>query len=151
MEYFEKLTGQSEKLRKEMERANRTFTERKDLWRKCSEKRETFDERRQRLLEWLAEAESRISTIPSNEASETGKAITDFAILAKEIATRTSPEEGALIQGQADEVIKKWKQFVRNLAENKTPAMSKDLERLVHWVDTSLVIYKFYFAFGSYF
>ena len=122
-----------------MDRANRKYTERRDLWRKCSEKRENFDERRHRLLEWLTEAESRISTIPSNEASDTGKSITEFAFLAKEIATRTSPEEGSLIQGQADEVIKKWKQFVRILAENKTPAMSKDLERLVHWVDTSLV------------
>jgi hypothetical protein len=55
------------------------------------------------------------------------------------IITRTSTEEATLIQGQADEVIKKWKHFVRILAENKTPAMSKDMERLVNWVDTSLV------------
>ena len=139
MEYFEKITGQSEKLGKEMERANVKYTERRETWRKCVEKREKFDLKRKILLEWLAAAETRVSTITSNEASDTGKGITDFAILAKEIASRTSPDEGSLIQNQADEVIKKWKQFLRNLAESKTPAMSKDLERLVHWVDTSLV------------
>lgn len=88
MEFFEKITGQCERLRKEMDRANRKYSERRDLWRKCVEKREKYDERRQYLLQWLAGTECRISTIPSNEAADMGKAITDFAGLAKEIMTR---------------------------------------------------------------
>ena len=88
MEFFEKITSQSEKLRKEMDRAGRKYTERRELWRKCVEKRDGFEERRQDLLLWLDGAESRISTIPSNEATEMGKAVTDFAGLAKEIMTR---------------------------------------------------------------
>ena len=88
MEFFEKITGQSEKLRKEMDRASRKYNERRELWRKCVEKREHYEERRQNLLQWLVGAESRISTIPSNEASEMGKAVTDFAGMAKEIMTR---------------------------------------------------------------
>ena len=80
--------GQCEKLRKEMDRANRKYTERRELWRKCVEKRENYDERRHNLLQWLDGSETRISTIPSNEAADMGKAITDFAGLAKEIMTR---------------------------------------------------------------
>ena len=141
MEYFEKITGQSEKFRKEMERANQKYIERKEQWRKCVEKRELFDQRRKSLIVWLAEAESRVATITSKEASDTGKGITDFAILAKEIASRTSPDEGSLIQTQTDEVIQKWKVFLRIFAESKNPPMPKALERLLHWVDTSLVIF----------
>ena len=141
MEYFEKITGQSEKFRKEMERANQKYIERKEQWRKCVEKRELFDQRRKSLIVWLAEAESRVATITSKEASDTGKGITDFAILAKEIASRTSPDEGSLIQTQTDEVIQKWKVFLRIFAKSKNPPMPKDLERLLHWVDTSLVIF----------
>ena len=63
MEYFEKITGQSEKFRKEMERANQKYIERKEQWRKCVEKRELFDQRRKSLIVWLAEAESRVATI----------------------------------------------------------------------------------------
>ena len=61
------------------------------------------------------------------------------SVLKSRFLSRTSSEEASTIQVDTDEVIKKWKHFVRILAENKTPAMSKDVERLVNWVDTSLV------------
>ena len=131
---------QIEKFRKELERANQKYTERRELWRRCVEKRHLFDERRKALLEWLAGAEARVSSVTKTEASDTGKAIADFTILAKEIVSRTSPTEGSLIQVHTDDVIKKWKQFLRVFVESKNPVLSKDLERLVHWVDTSLVI-----------
>lgn len=100
MEYFEKITGQSERFRRELDHASSKFTDRKDMWRSCVQKRDDFVRRRTSLLVWLAAAEGRMSSLKSNEASEIGKGITDLALLAKEIASRTSPEDAATIQAQ---------------------------------------------------
>jgi len=57
------------------------------------------------LLEFFNKASSRKTPYLNSETSAAGKSISDYAILVKEIRTRTSNEEASSIQQDHDEVV----------------------------------------------
>lgn len=154
VEYLERIVGQSEKLKCEWQGVNKRFGERQAIFVTSKENMASYEVKLRELDGWLDHTERVLVQSPTNskaiqerqqierQVSERNKAVTEFAVLGKEIMNKTSAQEHHDIQNQVDKVLKRWKFVLSHLATHRDK-MNRDrimnnLNYINHWVDESM-------------